>query len=446
MSAILLELALIAALFVLNGALAMSEIAIVTARRPRLERRAKAGDAGAGTALELIAEPTQFLSTVQVGITLIGIIAGTVGGATIAGELGALLEEVPGTGQYAHEAGFVLVVAGITYLSLIIGELVPKRIALSNPERIAAMVARPMQLLALVSRPVVRVLTISTNFVLRLLRVKRTREAAVTDEDVRALVAQGTATGTIHAGEEEIVERVLRLGDRPVRAIMTPRPDVEWITLDEDTASLRRLLLDSERTRLLVCGESVDDVVGVVLTRDLLRQCIEGEAFDVRAVLKQPLFVPESAPVLRLLEMFRQSEVAAAVVLDEFGGVQGMATVSDIFADLVGDIPGAGRAPDQPEIVARPDGSWLVDGSTSVEDLEEAIGLERSFEEQARDYQTAAGLVLTHLGRMPQTGDMLDAMGFRFEVVDMDGRRIDRLIVTRLDAAVAGDQADAPPT
>jgi putative hemolysin len=440
MSAIVLELALIVVLFVLNGVLAMSEIAIVTARRPRLQRRAKAGDAGAGIALQLIDEPTQFLSTVQVGITLVGIVAGALGGATIAGEIAALLAPMPGIGGYAVEIAFVLVVACITYLSLIIGELVPKRIAMSNPERIASLVSRPMRLLSRISRPIVRLLTASTNLLLRLLRVSHSRDNTVTDEDVRALVAQGTASGTIHAGEEELVERVLQLGDRPVRAIMTPRPDLEWITLDEDAATLRQLLLDSRRTRLLVCGTSVDDVVGVVLTRDVLRQCIEHDAFDVVAVLKQPLFVPESTPVLRLLELFRQSEVAAAVVLDEFGGVQGMATVADIFADLVGDIPGAGRAPDQPAIVERSDGSWLVEGSAPVEELEEAIGLERTPGEEARDYQTVAGLVLTHLGRVPQTGDTLDTMGFRFEVVDMDGRRIDRLIVSRLN----GD-ADTPP-
>lgn len=432
MSVILLELALISVLFLVNGLLAMSEIAVVTSRRARLERRAESGDVGAAAALELIAEPTQFLSTVQIGITLVGIVAGAVGGAAIAEKAAALLAPLPGVGPYATEVAFVLVVAAITYLSLVVGELVPKRIAMSNPERVAALIARPMQLLSRVNRPVVRLLTASTNLLLRALRVKRSSDAAVTDEDVRALVAQGIATGTIHAGEEPLVERVLRLGDRPVRAIMTPRPDLEWLAPDEDQAAIRRLLLDSPRSRLLVSAESVDDVVGIVLTRDLLSQCIQGKPFDIAAVLKQPLFVPESTSVLQLMEMFRESDVAAAVVLDEFGGVQGMATVSDIFGDLVGEFPGGGQTPPQPEIVRRPDGSWLVEGSAAVEDLEEQVGLDRPAGERTRDYQTVAGLVLTHLGRVPRIGDVLDTMGFRFEVVDMDSRRIDRLIVTRL--------------
>ena len=343
MAVILLELALITVLFLVNGLLAMSEIAVVTSRRARLERRAESGDVGAAAALELIAEPTQFLSTVQVGITLVGIVAGAVGGAAIAEKVAALLAPLPGVGPYATEVAFVLVVAAITYLSLVVGELVPKRIAMSNPERVAALMARPMQLLSRVNRPIVRLLTASTNLLLRALRVKRSSDAAVTDEDVRALVAQGIATGTIHAGEEPLVERVLRLGDRPVRAIMTPRPDLEWLSPDEDQAAIRRLLLDSPRSRLLVSAESVDDVVGIVMTRDLLSQCIQGNPFDIAAVLKQPLFVPESTPVLQLMEMFRESDVAAAVVLDEFGGVQGMATVSDIFADLVGEFPGGGQ-------------------------------------------------------------------------------------------------------
>lgn len=431
MSAILLEFALIMVLFLINGVLAMSEIAVVTARRARLERLAGTGNAGARTAVALIAQPTQFLSTVQVGITLVGIIAGAFGGATIAEKMAGLLATIPAIRPYASGIAFVIVVAIITYLSLIFGELVPKRIAMSNPERVATLVARPMRLLARGSRPVVALLTASTNVILGLLRVKRGSDANVTDDDVRALIAQGTASGTIHAGEEEIVERVLRLGDRPVRAIMTPRPDLEWLSPDEDQATIRRLLLDSRHTRILVSGESIDDVVGIVLARDLLRQCIEGKPLSIAAVIKQPLFVPESTPVLRLLEMFRQSEVAAAVVLDEFGGVQGMATVADIFADLVGEFPGGATTPEHPEIIVRSDGSWLVEGSTAVEDLESRLGLERPAEERARDYQTVAGLVLTHLGRVPETGDTVDALGFRFEVVDMDGRRIDRLIVSR---------------
>jgi putative hemolysin len=442
MSAILLEFALVVGLFLVNGLLAMSEIAVVTARRARLERAAERGSRGAAAAIDLATEPTQFLSTVQIGITLVGILAGAFGGSTIAGKLEPVLAAAPGIGAWSEEIAFALVVAAITYLSLVVGELVPKRVALGDPERIATLVARPMQLLARVSRPLVRLLTASTEVVLRLVGRHRVEAAPITDEDVRALVAQGTATGTIHAGEQEILQRVLRLGDRPVGAIMTPRPDLEWISVDEDPSAVRRLLLSGQHTRLIVCRDSIDDVVGIVLTRELLHQCLRGEAFDVQAVLRQPLFIPETTPVLRLLEALKGSDTTAAVVLDEYGGVQGMATLSDIFADLVGELPGAGGADArEPEIVARPEGGWLVDGAAPVEDLEAEIGLVRPEAERARDYRTAGGLVLTHLGHLPQVGEIVELLGFRFEVVDMDGRRVDRLLVTPLPPpAAAGER------
>ncbi len=427
---VLLEILLVLALMVVNGLLAMSEIAVVTARRGRLTSRAESGDGRAATALELASQPTQFLSTVQIGITLVGIVAGAIGGATLARHLVGPLSRVPVIGPHAEGVAFTLVVALITYLSLILGELVPKRIALANPERVASLVARPMRILSRVASPLVRLLTASTNALVRPLGLHRPTEATVTDEDVRALVAQGRATGTIPAGEEEIVERVLRLGDRPAAAIMTPRTDLEWIELDEDQAVLRRLLLDGRHALLLVCRDSVDDVVGVVVTRDLLRQCVEGKTFDLRAALKQPLFVPETTPVLRLLELFRPAEVPAAVVLDEFGGVQGLATVSDIFGDLVGELRPPGAAPRrEAEITPRPEGGWLVDGGAPVEDLEEELGLTLDEEERKRDYRTVGGLVLTHLGHLPMVGEFVEVRGFRFEVVDMDGRRIDRLLV-----------------
>jgi putative hemolysin len=444
MSQLVLESMIVLALLVFNGLLAMSEIALVTARRARLERRADAGDRRAAAAVALASEPTQFLSTVQVGITLVGILAGAFGGATIADKLAEVLVSIPGIAPYAAGVAFALVVAAITYLSLIVGELVPKRIALGNPERIAMLVARPMHLLARVSGPLVRLLTTSTNFVLRTFGLQRTADAVVTEEDVRALVAQATATGTIHAGEEAIVQRVLRLGDRPVRSIMTPRTALEWVDPDEGPEAIRRLLIDGRHSRLLVCRETVDNVVGLVLTQDLLRQCVQGKPLDVQEVLKLPLFVPETTSVLRLLEMFRKSRAPATVVLDEFGGVQGLVTLSDIFESLVGELPENWDAsgPPEPEIVRRPEGGWLVDGSTAMEELEEELDLVRTEEERDRDYRTVGGLVLTHLGHLPRIGESVEVDGFRFEVVDMDGRRIDRVLVTPVERTeVAADES-----
>jgi putative hemolysin len=430
MSDILLETALIVALLAVNGLLAMSEIAVVTARRARLERQADAGDRRAAAAMRLAEEPTQFLSTVQIGITLVGILAGAFGGATIADQLASRLTTVPVVRPYAEEIALALVVASITYLSLIIGELVPKRIALANPERAATLVAGPMRTLSRVAGPLVRLLAASTDVVVRLVGLHRTGEARVTEEDVRGLIAQARATGGIHAGEEEIANRALRLGDRPVSAIATPRTDLEWIGPHEDPVLIRQVVLKVPYDHLLVCQDTVDDVLGIVLVRDLLPRFIESPSLDLQPLMHQPLFVPETTPVLRLLEMFRQSAATAAVVLDEYGGLQGLVTVSDICEDIMGDLPGT-RAPAdrEPQIVPRAEGGWLVDGGTPVEDLAEALGLKLPDDGDQRGYHTTGGLVLTRLGHLPRAGEVVEAMGYRFEVVDMDGRRIDRVLV-----------------
>jgi putative hemolysin len=433
MSRLVTEVALILVLLVFNGLLAMAEIALVTARRARLDRLAAGGNRRAKVAVELSARPTRFLSTVQVGITLVGILAGAFGGATVARELSGMLAAVPLTAPYADQVAFFLVVATITYLSLIIGELVPKRIALNNPERVTLLVARPMALLARIAGPVVRVLEASTNLVVRLFGLHRSRESAVTDEDVRALIAQGTASGNIAAAEEEIVERVLRLGDRPAGAVMTPRTDIEWVDPREDPEALRRLLHDGRHAWLLVCEDQVDNVLGVVSTTALLRQCVMGRSLDVRAVLEPPLFVPEATPLLRILEQFRSAGVSIAILLDEFGGVQGVVTITDILEDLVGELPGApSTGPAEAQIVEREEGGWLVDGATPVEELAEVLATPLPHGDARHDYRTLAGLVLTQLGHLPRVGERVEAFDLRFEVLDMDGRRIDRLLVTRV--------------
>jgi putative hemolysin len=432
MTRMLLEIALIIGLLLVNGLLAMSEIAVVTARRARLERLAAAGQARARAALALADQPTQFLSTVQVGITLVGILAGALGGATVSRELAARLAAVPALAPWATEIAFTVVVTVTTYLSLILGELVPKRIGMGAPERVALLVARPMMWLARVGGPLVRLLVASTEGMLRLLGLHRMQEATVTDDDVRALLAQGRAGGTIHAGEERIVARVLRLGDRPAAAVMTPRTELDWVEPDEDPDAVRQLLRTGGFAALLVAEGSVDNVIGVAPVQDLLRQHLEGRPFDLRAAAVPPLFLPETTPLLRVLDHLRGTRAPLAIVLDEFGGVLGTVTLGDVLQDLFGELPGLPDVSgDSPAIVARPDGGWLVDGALAVEELVVAVGLRIPEDDRRGEYRTVAGLVLTRMGRLPRVGECVEAYGHRFEVLDLDGHRIDRVLVTR---------------
>ena len=444
MSGIASEVVVILLLLLLNGVFAMSELAVMTARKIRLEQRAEAGDRGARAALELAHEPTQFLSTVQVGITLIGVLAGAFGGASIAEQLADGFRASSALAPYADALGLGIVVGAITYLSLIIGELVPKRVALSAPERIASVVARPMRVLSRVVAPLVRLLTGSTNLMLRLLGVRAHTDPGVTEEEIRALVEQGAESGAVQREEHEVVERVFRLGDRQVSALMTPRPDVDWIDLTEGAAGLRAELALGRRSLLLVCREDVDQVVGVVHAEDLLARCVAGQPLDeaaLEALARAPLFVPESMPAFRLLEAFRRARQHAAVVLDEYGGVAGVVTLDDVLQDLVGDIPEDGGESGAPAIVRRDDGSWLVDGQTPITDLEAALDAELVLEERP-GYQTVGGFVMTRLGRLPHPAEHFTWAGHRFEIVDMDGRRVDKVLIAR-EPTAGGSAADA---
>jgi putative hemolysin len=423
MSTISLEIVVILMLLLVNGLFSMSEMAVVSARKTRLEHRAEKGDAGARAALDLAAHPTNFLSTVQVGITLVGVLAGAFGGGAITAVLTAALSDVRWIGEYAEAAAFGLVVSAITFLSLIVGELVPKQIALRHPERVAAFVARPMRAIAHVGRPLVAVLTGSSNLVFRMLGIRATVDPAVTEQDVRAMLEQGAEMGVVDVVEHAIMENAFRLGDRRVSTIMTPRRDVRWVDIDAADGALRVQLTEARWSPYLVCDGDVEHVVGVVHAEDLLAQCIAAKPIDVHAALREPLYVPESMPVLRLLEAFRASRRRAAVVLDEFGGVAGMATVDDIIEGLVGELP----EPDDtapPEIGRQPDGSWLVDGGAAVADLEAALDLDTPADAASRGYDTVGGLVMTALGRVPVVGDQIAYAGVQFTVERMDGRRV----------------------
>lgn len=428
MSTIVFEVLAVLLLIMVNGVLAMSEIAVVTARHSRLAGRAREGDARAQAALRLKEEPTEFLSTVQIGITLIGILAGALGGARLAGHLAPVLARAGWLAPYSDAVSLAIVVALVTYLSLVIGELAPKRLALAAPERVASLVARPMRALARVTRPLVALLTVSTRAVLAPFSVGSKDDAEVTEEDIRAMIAQATATGAVHETEQDILERVFLLGDRRVSGVMTPRPDVEWVDMNAAPDAIRQQLEPARHARYLVCDRTIDRVIGVIRTRELLGRCLRGEAFDLGELVRQPLFVPETMPVLRLLELFRRSDVRMAVALDEYGAMRGIVTMDDILEDLVSDIPGHQDPTD--EIVRRDDGTWLIDGAVSIDDLRSRLGLAERWMAERSGYNTVAGLVMVQLGHVPTVGDHFMLDGLRFEVVDMDGRRIDRVLIS----------------
>ena len=430
MSSIVLEIGIILVLLLVNGVFAMSEMAVVAARKTRLEHRAEGGDAGASAALDLAAHPTNFLSTVQVGITLVGILAGAFGGAGIAERLAVLFREVAWLSRFADAAALGIVVVAITYLSLIIGELVPKRIALANPERVAALVARPMRIIAKVGSPLVRLLTASTNVVFRLIGLRTTSDSAVTEQDIRAMVEQAAESGAVAPVEHEIVENVFGLGDRKVASIMTPRLDLRWLDATRPPDELSRQLVaqlgDRQAPTLLVCDGTVEDVLGVVHAQDLLARSVAGDPLNraaLLAALHQPLFVPATMAAFALLQRFRETRQDVAIALDEFGGVQGMVEVGDIVEAIMGDLPTWGSS-QQPEIAVHPEGGWLADGDASIEALDDLLDVDPTPNGGSRGFHTIGGLVLTTVGRVPRLGDAFEYAGHRIDVVAMEGRRV----------------------
>lgn len=422
MSAIALELAFILLLLLVNGIFAMSEMAVVSARKTRLQHRAEDGDAGARAALDLAANPTNFLSTVQVGITLVGVLAGAFGGARISDVLAESLRDVRWIGPHAEPVALGLVVSAITYLSLILGELVPKQIALGNPERIASFVSRPMRAVARVGRPLVALLTGSTNLVFRIFGIRASVDRSVTEQDVRALLEQGAEVGVVTSVEHTIMENTFRLGERRVSTVMTPRLDVRWVDIGAGADELRARLAEA-RSPYVVCDGDIEHIVGLAYAEDVLEMCLAGQPLDLGAVLREPLYVPLGTPVLRMLETFRTSRRHAAVVLDEFGGVAGVATVDDILEGLVGELPEPDDAA-SPEIARQPDGSWLIDGTAAIADVGAVLDLDLPTGAKSREFETAGGLMMTALGRLPRAGEVIEYAGARFTVEQMDGRRV----------------------
>jgi putative hemolysin len=428
MSSITFEILIILVLVIANGVFSMSEMAIVSARKVRLQQLANQGDVKARAALKLAESPNQFLSTVQVGITLIGILTGAFGGATIAEKLAIYVGRVPFLAPYSEPISFGIIVLIITYLSLIVGELVPKRLALNNPERIASIVAIPMRALSAIASPMVYLLSASTDLILRLLGITASTEPQVTEEEIKILIEQGTEAGTFEEAEQDMVERVFRLGDRQVSYLMTPRPDIVWLDLDDSAEENRQKMFDNAYSRYPVCQAGLDNVLGVIPVTDLLARSFRGEPLDLTVGLRQPVFVPESTRGLKVLELFKQTITHMALVVDEYGVIQGLVTLNDIMSEIVGDVPSI-DGQDQPQAVQREDGSWLLDGMLPVEEFLELFGMEEWESEERGSYQTLGGFVITHLGRIPAAADHFEWQSMRIEVMDMDGNRVDKVLV-----------------
>jgi putative hemolysin len=437
-----LEVAIIALLILANGVFAMAEIAVVSARKAKLQQWAEEGDVRARAALELAARPNRFLAAVQVGISLVGVLAGAFGGATIAETIAAWAKTVPALAPYGGAIGLGVVVAGITFFSLVVGELVPKRLGLNNPERIAKYVAEPMRALAFLTTPVVRVLEASTNAVIWLLRMKPSQDPVITPEELKVLISQGTESGVFQEVEQEMLEGVLHLGDRNAGMLMTPRTRIVYLDVDDDRVEVLRKLSASHRSRFPVIQHDPENVIGVVRAKDLLVQALSGQPIDLQASLQPTLFVPETMPAPQVLETLKRHGAHIAMVTDEYGSVQGLVTHNDILEAIVGDIPSRGEAP-APGALQRDDGTWLVDGLLAIEVLRDTLELPLLPGEEDGAYQTLGGFVIHQLHSIPVPGQHFDWGRWRFEVMDMDGRRVDKVLVTeRRPPATEGESSD----
>ncbi|MDB5372603.1 MAG: HlyC/CorC family transporter [Belnapia sp.] len=436
---IFFELAILLLLVVLNGLFAMSELAIVSARRGRLMAMQRRGSPGAEAALALAEDPQRFLPTVQIGISLVGILAGVFGGARLAGPMGDVLSLIPGLAPFATEVSFVLVVLLIAYANLILGELVPKQLALRDPERVAVAVARPMTLLAKVTGPIVWVLSRSSNLVLKVFGAYTPVEQSVTEEEVKAVVAECAVAGALEHEERHMIERVLRLADKPVRALMTPRNDVAWLDRNAAPEDIIVALKTQAVTRFVVADRRIDNVVGVVVAKDLLDQALEGAPLSLASVLRQPLVLPDNLNALDALDRMRHDTIGIAVVLDEYGSFEGVVTAFDLLEAIIGEL-GPSEAPEVPggvggALVTRADGSLLLEGMMPSDELRARLDLPPL--PYQGSYHTVAGLMLALLRRVPREGDRIVWAGWRFEIVDMDGRRVDKVLAKREEAGAA---------
>ncbi|MFT3896008.1 MAG: hemolysin family protein [Anaerolineales bacterium] len=412
-------------LLLLNGVLAMAETALLSVRKARLQSESNKGDPRAAIVLKLIENPNQFLSVIQIGITSIDLMIGALTGATLGVWIDHQLEQFTSLEPYSEVIGLLIGVLPITYLSLVLGELVPKRLALRNPEGVSSSVARPMRFFSVIFSPIVRLLSISTEAILKLMGVKVSNDPPVTEEEIQLLIDQGTQAGVFEESEQDMVEGVFSLGDQRVYSLMTPRTDIVWIDIEETVEEIRTKIAQSEFSRYPVRQDTLDVILGIVKTRDMLVPSLSGEPIRLKELLKPAYFIPETMFASKALEIFKEKGTDVLLVIDEFGGLQGLLTITDILEEIVGEME-----LEEPQATQRQDGSWLLDGMLEVDEFKEIFKLAALPHED--EYETLSGFVMMSLGRVPQTADTFEWHGYRFEVIDMDGRRVDKVLVTTL--------------
>jgi putative hemolysin len=436
-----MEIAILLALIVLNGLLAMAEIALVTARKARLQKLVDEGDRSAAAALALGADPNRFLSTIQIGITSIGILNGIFGEAALAAPFADWLESVGAQQPWSDYAATALVVVVVTYVSIVVGELVPKRLGQINPEGIARLVARPMTLMAAISKPFVRLLSVSTELMLRGLGAGGSRVPSVTEEEIHAMLAEGSESGVIEQSEHAMVRNVFRLDDRQISSLMIPRADIVWLNVADPLPVNLAKVAETEHSRFPVCRNGPDEVLGFVHTKQLLAQSLRGTPIDLTQGLHEMLYVPETLTGMELLENFRTSNTQIALVIDEYGEIQGLVTLQDLLEAITGEF--ATGDVDDSWAFQRDDGSWLLDGLIPIPELKDRLDLRSLPDEERERYQALSGMLMLLLGRMPQTGDAVTWANWRFEVVDMDGKRVDKVLATRIPLVEVPDDDSA---
>jgi putative hemolysin len=439
MGLVVFEVLLIFLLLIINGIFSMSELSIVSARRIRLQQQAESGNKGAKAALELAESPNDFLSTVQIGITSVGILSGAFGGATIAQVIAEWFNQFPALSPYGVAISFVIVVAVITYFSIIIGELIPKSFALNSPEKIASIVARPMQILSRLSSPVVWLLSAPTSFVLRFFRVQASVEPPVTDEEIKGLIDAGTKAGVFEETEQNLIESVIHLGDYRVASVMTPRTKILWLDIDAPLEKIKEKLINSRYSRLPVAQGSLDNLLGYAPAKHLLGHLLKESELSLRKTLKQPIYVPETNTVLELLECFKEAHTHFAVVVDEFGGVEGVVTMNDVLETIVGDFSNSQHSSPEKGIVPLPDGSWILDGRTPIVDFKLILNIKELEGEERDQYHTLAGFVMVQLGRLPEVGETFEWNDFEFKIVGMERNRLDKVLITALSSKASDE-------
>ena len=442
MSNTVIEILVIFVLIVINGFFSMSEIAIVSARKVRLEQRAEEGDAGARNALLLAGSTSKFLSAVQIGITLVAMLTGAFGGATLAERLAAELAKVPWIGSAASTLALIIVVLVTTYFSLVIGELIPKRIALNNPEKIAANVAGIMRFISKITAPLISLLSASTDLGVRLLGIKPSGEPPITEDEIKVLMDQGTQVGVFAETEQDMVEGVFRLNERSINAIMTPRTEIVWLDVDDSIDEMIKTILASPYSRFPIARGSLDNVLGILKAKTLLEKVLANEPFNILDLLEKPLFIPENTPAVRVLEMEREMGVHEALIIDEYGGVLGFVTLFDVLEAIIGELPRTDES-SEPEIFQREDGSYLLDGLLPIDEFKDLFELDHLPEEEKVGYQTVGGFVMNQLGSIPVAGQSFICGDLNIEVLDMDGNRVDKVLVNRVQSPSAAIEEES---